>query len=123
MCVQMCVCVQASVCRCMYAHVHVWALCACTRVSVYVVCVCVCTCADVRVVQVRVCAHVCAFTSACVCVHVCLLLALQESAWSCPKCQARSPSSTGVPPPWAPAAVGITVRFSQGRGGCCCAPA
>ena len=117
-CANVGVCVQASLC--MYACVSVCGHCVCASVSVCVVCgmsVRVCMYADVRV-----CAHVCAFMCACVCVHVCLLLALQESAWTRAKCQARGASRTGVPPPWAPAAVGITAGFSQGRRGCCCDP-
>lgn len=92
-CLCKCVCVCAGVC----VHVHVrlcecvWALCASTCLCVSVLCdmcVHVCMCADV---------HVCAGASVCTRVRVCLLLALPESAWTCPQCQARSPSSIGVP--------------------------
>lgn len=94
-CLCKCGCVCAGVC----VHVHVrmcecvWALCACTCLCMSVVCVvCVYVCRCVCLCRCE-CVHTCVPLR----VHVCLLLALPESAWTCPQCQARSPSSIGVP--------------------------
>lgn len=88
-CANVGVCVQASVymCACVSACGHCVRACVCVCLSC-VTCVHVCMCADVRV---------CADASVCTRVRVCLLLALPESAWTGPQCQARSPSSIGVP--------------------------